>query len=108
MTVDDGCLYYHFWGGRLNTQLVHSEHHNDLAFWVYHRLHDNVLAERLSIIDPTEYENLDLLRQEIIDKIDRRLDDYEIIMLVPKENQFHFIRSTIVVFDRNYNIEQPE
>ncbi|MFA6916909.1 MAG: DUF5752 family protein [Parachlamydiales bacterium] len=107
-TVEEGCLYHHFWGDRMNTQFVHTQHHNDFASWVYHRLHDQILAEKLSIIDPTEFENLELLRQELLETIEQRLDNYEIVLWTRKEDQFHFVGSTIVVFDSSLEIKTPE
>lgn len=106
-SVDDGCIYYHFWGGRINYQFVHAQHHNDFSSWAFHRLHDNILSERLSIIDPTEFESLEALRQEVLETLDRRLDDYEIIFWTRKEDQFHFIRSTIIVFGSDATIAHP-
>ena len=84
-TVDEGSIYYHFWGGRMNPKFVQIQYHNDFASWVYYRLHDHILAERLSIIDPTEFENLEALRQEVLETIETRLDDYEIILWTKKK-----------------------
>jgi hypothetical protein len=108
MTVDEGSIYYHFWGDRMNPQFVPSQQHNEFARWISHNLHDQILAEKLSIIDPTEFDNLEALRQEILETIDRRLDDYEIILWTKKENRFHFIHSTIIVFDSSVSILKPE
>ncbi len=107
-TVEEGCIYHHFWGGRMNIQFVHPQHHNDFAHWVYHRLHDHVLAERLNIIDPTEFNSLEELRQELLETIEKRLDDYEIILWTKKEDRFHFIRSTVIVFESTLSIKNPE
>lgn len=107
-TVDEGCIYYHFWGGRMNPQFAHTQHHNDFASWVSHRLHDNILAERLTVIDPTEFSSLEALRQEVIETIERRLDDYEIVLWTNKENRFSFVRSTIIIFESNDSIQTPE
>lgn len=106
--VDEGCLYYHFWGGRMNPQFVHPQHHNDFASWVYYRLHDHILAEKLSVIDPTEFDTLELLRQEVIETIDRRLDDYEITLWTTREDRFYFISPTIIVFESSISAETPE
>lgn len=106
--VDESCLYYHFWGARMYPHFVQSEHHNDFASWVYHRLHDHVLAERLSIIDPTEFNTLDALRQEVIETIDRRLDDYEIVHWTKREDRFHFICTSIIIFESSLVIERPQ
>lgn len=107
-TIEEGCLYYHFWGGHLNPHFVHPQHHNDFANWVYHRLHDHVLAEQLNIIDPTEFDTLDLLRQEVVERIDRRLEDYEIIVGTKREDHFHFITPVIIVFESSYTVAKPE
>lgn len=106
--VDEGCLRYHFWGGRLNPQFTDPQQHNDFANWVYHRLHDHILAEKLSIIDPTEFANLEELRQEVLETIERRLDDYEITFWTRREDRFHFIRSTIIVFESALTIDSPQ
>jgi len=106
--VNEASIYYHFWGGRMSTQFVHTQHHNDFASWVFHRLNDHILAERLSVIDPTEFKNLEELRQEVLETIDNRLDDYEVVLWTKREDQFHFIQSTIIVFDSLLTIERPE
>lgn len=105
--VDEWCIYYHFWSGHMNPKFVHSQHHNDFASWAFHCLHDNILAERLSIIDPTECENLEALRQELLETIEKSLDDYEILLWTKKEDRFHFIRSMIIVFETHLKMEHP-
>ena len=107
-SIEASSIYFHFWGGHMYPQFAHTQHHNDFSNWVYHRLHDNALSEQLSVIDPTEFENLEELRQEVLETIEKRLDDYEIIFWTMKEDQFHFIDSTIVVFDSSLNISNPE
>lgn len=106
--VDEGCLYYHFWSGHLHPQFVHNQHHNDFASWVFHRLHDNVLAEKLSVIDPTEYDSMEDLRQDVLEVIEERLDEHEIILWTKKEDQFHFICATIIIFEGNFTITLPK
>jgi Family of unknown function (DUF5752) len=108
MIVDESCIYHHFWGARLNPQFIHPQNHNDFANWIYSRLHDHVLAEKLSIIDPTELKNLEALRQEVLEAIENRLDDYEFILWIKKEDRFHFIRSTIIIFDSVFTLRKPE
>jgi uncharacterized protein DUF5752 len=106
--VDEGCIYNHFWGGKMALQFVHTQYHNDFASWVFHRLHDLILAEKLSIIDPTEFPNLEALRQEVLETIERRLDDYEIVLWTKKEDRFHFIKSSIFVLETSLIITRPE
>jgi hypothetical protein len=104
--INEGCLYYHFWGSRMNPQHIHHQFHNDFASWAFDGLHDKVLAERLAIIDPGF--NLENLRNELIEHIELRLDEYETIPWTTREKRFHFIRSTIIVFDCNLIISEPK
>lgn len=107
LSIDEGCIYYHFWGGRMNAKFTQSQYHNDFAGWAHLRLHDHVLAEKLSVIDPTEHDHLESLRQEILEVVESRLDDYEIVLWTKREDQFYFIRSTIIVFESKISIERP-
>jgi hypothetical protein len=107
-TIDDGCIYFHFWGGRMNPKFVHPQYHNDFASWVFHRLHDHVLAEQLNIIDPTEYHSMDELRQDLMEIVEKRLDEHEVILWTTKEDRFPFIYSSIIVFDSPVKILKPE
>lgn len=106
--IDEHSIYYHFWGARTQPQFIHTQHHNDFAAWAYHHLHDQILAEKLGIIDPTEFENLSLLRQELLDTIDSRLEDYEIIIWKKRADQFFFIRSILIIFDSPLGMNHPD
>lgn len=97
--VSTGSLYYHFWGSRLRLSFVHPEFHNDFAKWANLGLRDDILTERLSIIDPTEYPDLEALRRKVIDVIEERIDESEYFFWSRKEEKFHFIRSVTIVYD---------
>lgn len=107
--IHPGSIYYHFWGGLLRPRFGDPEYNNDFAAWTRHGLHDGKLAERLGIIDPTDFKDIEDLRQEVMEVVEERLDETE--MYVPwarSDEQFHFIRSQIVVFDTHKRIEHPE
>jgi Family of unknown function (DUF5752) len=106
--VDSSSLYYHFWGGLLHAGFEEREYGNDFAEWVRHSLHDAVLAERLSVIDPSDFDNLELMRQSLIDIIEERLDESEVLTWVPVDRQYQFIRSQIVVFNTECSARTPE
>jgi len=105
--VDPGSIYHHFWGGLLRTGFDDPEYNNDFASWARHALHDKVLAERLGMIDPTEFPDLEELRRELVDIIEERLDASEVIPWCEPDEQFHFITSQIVVFNTNKVIKKP-
>jgi len=103
-SVDEGCIYYHFWGGRLRPQFDEPEFNNDFAGWCKHSLRDDIVAERLSVIDPMNFESLEALRNEVIEIIEERLSEREFIAWAHNDQQFSFIRSQIVVFDTPHEI----
>ena len=103
-----GCIYYHFWGARLRPRFENPEYVNDFAEWASNGIHDNVLAERLGVISPTDYETLEELRQEVIDVIEERLDEIEVAPWSKPDRQFQFTRSQIVVFDTGMQAVTPE
>ncbi len=107
-TTRPGCIYYHFWGGLLRPSFDDPEYQNDFAVWSYHGLHDRFLAERLALVDPTDFDDLEDLRRELIEIIEERLDENELVSWSAAHQQFQFIRSQIVVFDTRIRISKPE
>jgi hypothetical protein len=106
--IQPGCIYYHFWGDKLRPKFVDMEYFNDFAFWAWDSLNDTVLAERLAVLDPTIFPDLESLRQEIIDILEERLDETEHATWTHADQQLHFIHSQIVVFETEHTIEKPE
>lgn len=100
-------IYYHFWGGLLHTRFEEREYNNDFAAWVRHGLHDKVLAERLSVVDAAAYPDLEDLRQELVEVIEQRLDEREVLAWAPSDQQFEFIRSQAVVFRTERRFQAP-
>lgn len=107
-TVHEDCIYHHFWGGRLFAQFTHPEYHNDFAIWAHRVLHDEKLAEKLSILDPTEYVSLNGLRADLIEILEQNCDDYGYMSIIKKNEAFHFVRSEIIIFDTPFSIADPK
>lgn len=107
-TIDSASIYYHFWGGLLRPRFDDPEYHNDFAIWAAHGLHDKILAERLAIIDPTDFENMEDLRSELLEVIEQRLDAIDFPLWARRDQQFEFIQSKIVIFDTGQKAFQPE
>ncbi|MGD2136739.1 MAG: DUF5752 family protein [Gammaproteobacteria bacterium] len=108
LAVESSSLYYHFWGGLLHAGFEEREYGNDFAEWIRHSLHDARLAERLAVIDPSHFPDLESMRQELVDVVEERLDEMEVLDWVPVDRQFQFIRSHTVVFDTRRTARQPE
>ena len=107
-SVHPESIYYHFWGGMLRPRFDDPEFKNDFAAWAQHALHEPKLAERLGVIDPTDFVDMEHLRQELVEVVEDRLDESEIVPWARADQQFVFIRSQIVVFDTNRKIVSPE
>ena len=73
LNIHLGSIYHHFWGGLLRPRFDEPEYNNDFAEWVHHALQDNILAERLSVIDPDPFVNLNPCEQ-LLEAIDLRSD----------------------------------
>lgn len=103
-----GCLYYHFWGGLLRPKFDDPEYQNDFAVWASGNLHDSKISEQLSIIDPDIFNDIEDLRKEVIEIIEQHLYENEHVPWVKAGQEFHFIRSQIVIFDTGIIVNKPE
>ncbi len=105
--VHPGSVYYHFWGCLLRPRFDDPEYNNDFASWARHALHDIRLAERLGVIDPADFTDIETLRQELIDIIEERLDETEFLNWAGRDKQFYFVRAQTVVFDTGRRLLHP-
>lgn len=108
LSVGTSSIYFHFWGGLLRPGFEEREYGNDFAVWVRHSLHDVILAERLAVIDPSDFPDLDQLRWELVETIEGRLDETELRTWAPIDRQFEFIRSQIVIFPTQRLLDDPQ
>ena len=102
-----GSIYHHFWGRLLRPMFDEPEYNNDFASWAYRGLHDKDLAEQLSMVIPTDYRDLESLRQEMVEVVEMRLDDFEYVPWAKADQQFYFLKSQIVIFDTGIRYHHP-
>jgi hypothetical protein len=102
-----GSIYHHFWGRLLRPLFDEPEYNNDFASWAHRALHDKPLAEQLSMVIPTDFDNLEDLRQEMVEVIEQRLDESEYVPWARADQQFHFLQSQVVVFDTGSRFHHP-
>ena len=102
-----GSIYHHFWGRLLRPLFDEPEYNNDFASWAFRGLHDKPLAEQLSMVIPTDYKDLESLRQELVEVVEQRLDEYEFVPWSKADQQFYFLKSQIVVFDTRVRFDHP-
>lgn len=105
--VPAASIYHHFWGGLLQPRFESREFNNDFATWARHGLHDGVLAERLAVVDPTRHADLESLRAEVIEQVDRRLGEAKHLAWARATMAFEFQRAQIVVFDTPRTLAHP-
>lgn len=108
LDIDRDSIYFHFWGSLIQPRFEEREYNNDFAGFVRHGLHDAVLSERLAMVDPTDYPDIESLRQELVELIDERLEEADYLPWVRSLHPFEFIRSQIVVFDTGRRLTRPE
>ncbi len=106
--IDTDSIYYHFWGALLRPRFINREFNNDFAEWARRGLRDYRLSERIAVLDPTAYPETEQLRRELIELIEERLEESEHVPWARKDEQFHFRRSKIVVFDTGIELSRPE
>jgi len=94
--VPPDSIFYHTHSFLLRHRFANGEYLNDFANWVATEVEDRVLGERLGIIDPSEFEDLEALREEILSIIDDHLAGARIIPRVIFGEPFAFMQSRIV------------
>ncbi len=104
----DETLYHHFCETLVRPTFDDPEFRNDFAVWASRHLRDRVLAERLGIINPYVFENIDSLREKVLDILDERLSEAPYIPWVPKGEEFRFMRGVTIVFDTHAELETAE
>ena len=101
-----GSIYHHFWGRLLRALFDEPEYNNDFASWAYRGLHDKPLAEKLSMVIPTDYKDLESLRQEMLEVVEQWLDESEYVPWAKADQQFHFLKFLTFVTDHLQLISQ--
>ena len=102
--IDESSIYHHVLGIYMRTPFVDP---NSFATWARHLLHDPLLAERLAMINPSEFNSLEELRQEILEIVEERLKNMDTPDSQVAQRPFYFQSSQMVVFDTGNEIRHP-
>jgi hypothetical protein len=95
--MNEAVLYFHLLQSRLILSQPEVEYPNDFAMWAAAALQDAQLAEKLSSFDPFEYENLDQVRQAMVDILEEYLWDLPNVPWARPGLEFHFCEASTVV-----------
>ena len=102
------CIFHHFYETLIRPSFDDPEFRNDFAIWTSRELRDQVLAERLGILNPYHFNDLEELRSKIVDVIDERLSEVPFVPWVPKGREFHFLRAVTMVFDTGVELRTAD
>jgi len=94
--VPPGSVYYHTHSVFLRHHQITGAYPNDFANWVASQVRDQVLGERLAIVDPFEFYNLERLREELVSTIDHHVSTVHPVPRVVFGDPFFFVQSHIV------------
>ncbi len=89
-------IYYHTHSFYLRHKFVAGAYPNDFATWAAIQVRDRVLSERLAMVDPGEFPNLEALREEVVAVIDDHLRGLQVVPGIIFGEPFDFIQSRIV------------
>ncbi len=101
-------IYHHFCETTLRPSFDDPEYRNDFAVWSRYILNDEILAERLGILDPYDFGDMEELRRAVLEIIDDRLSDLSHIPSVNLDKAFEFLQAYTMVFDTRRDIVNPE
>ena len=94
--VPVGSVYYHTHSVFLRRHRITEAYPNDFANWVAAEVRDQVLAERLAVVDPFEFEDLEPLREELISILEEHIENLQPVPRVVFGEPFFFILSHVV------------
>jgi hypothetical protein len=92
-------IYYHTHSYFLRHEQAPTLFSNDFATWVAVSVRDRALGEKLGLIDPFEFRDLESLRSEIVATIDDHLKRLWNVPRLIQGEPFEFIRSHIIEVD---------
>ena len=101
-------LYHHFCETPLAPSFDYPDYRNDFAVWAKWRLGDEILAERLGMIDPYLFPSMEELRATALEIIDDRLGEVTMIPWARPGHEFYFMQAITVAFDTGERIRHPD
>lgn len=89
-------IYFHTHSSFLRSRFLAAPYPNDFATWAAIQVRDRILGERLAVVDPFAFDDIERLRAELITTIDDHLADLPLIPRIVYGEPFDFMRSTII------------
>lgn len=89
-------IHTHTSGRLLRFEAIDAMFPNDFAAWAAREVRDQVLGERLGVIDPFDFPTLETLRNELVTTLDDHLSRIAVVPRVIHGEAFHFMRARLV------------
>lgn len=97
--VPQGSIHYHTHSYYLRHPYAQGQFPNDFATWAALHVQDRVLAERLGLVDPFAFDDLEQLRVEILSILGEHLGQVKSVPRCTPEEPFEFVCSHIIEVD---------
>jgi hypothetical protein len=89
-------VYFHTHGSVLRERTLPGAYPNDFATWAAIQVRDRVLGEKLGIIDPQDFADLESLRVEVMSLIEDHLSEIRSVPRVMFGEPFYFMQSRVL------------
>jgi hypothetical protein len=89
-------LYFHTHSCFLRDRTLPGAYPNDFATWAAIQVRDRVLGEKLGIVDPQDFADLESLRTEVVSLIDDHLSEVRSVPRIMFGEPFYFMQSRIL------------
>lgn len=100
--IDESSIFYHVHHAFREHQFAPGLYTNDFAHWVEEELGESALAEKLADINIKDYTDLKVLRDKIVEIIERHLNKAVEIRKAALGREFYFCRNIGVIQKTRY------
>jgi hypothetical protein len=103
----DAVLEHHMMRCALEDHFELHEFPNDLAWWCWTALRDNVLGEQLGLVDPYRQSSTAGLRATLVNVIEDRLWGLDHEPWCRPGNELHLVESHLIAYDTGERVSTP-
>jgi hypothetical protein len=89
-------IYFHTHSCFLRERTLPGTYPNDFATWAAIQVRDRVLGEKLGIVDPQDFPDLESLRIEVVSLIDDHLSEIRSVPRIIYGEPFYFMQSRVL------------
>ena len=97
-------IYYHTHSYYLRHAYIQGVFPNDFATWVALHAQDRVLGERLGVLDPFDFDDIESVRSEILTIMGDHLNHIKTVPVCTTGEPFEFVRSHVIEADLDLQV----